>query len=318
MSSNNLESTFNFDNKNEFSTHNFSNLFNQGTNLNQNTNNNFAANRDSENKHKRNSYNKTLTEDSKEYENFEESEQKQKANRIIDIDDNLSENLFSSAINFGVFKEFPSINYNKNSSNNNNFNNKYNLNAIEENEYEENFNNFNNNENQENTQENNFNNNYNHDNSSTPNKKEEKEKLINERELNNRISLLNNQMNLTQTQNQRNSIDKTSFNESSKNNNFFALNSLEKKLRKDDFIQQEINALNEKYLYVGNKKKKLKGLKFDKDIHIDFYELMKSFLSKDLKCDVEMSDLSFHELMKRKVLHENVIIDFLKIYLIMF
>ena len=299
LSSNNLESTFNFDLKNEFSTNNLSNLYNQGTNLNYNYNNknNFTANRDSENKYNRNSYNKTLTEDSKEYKDYEESAQKQKSDRIIDIDDNLSENLFSSAINFGVFKEFPSINYNKNTSNINN-NQKNNLNSIEENEFEEHCNNYDNyNENYDNSQE--------KDNLTIQDKTEEKIKLS-EQSLNNRNSLMNNQMNFTQTQNARNSISKTSFNESSKNNYFFALNSLEKKLSKDDLIQQELNALNEKFLNVGNKKK-IKGLKFDKDIHIDFYELMKSFLSKDLKNDVDIGDFSYNEMMRKKVINENVI-----------
>jgi len=283
--SNDFDSTFIFDQRNEFS-----NFYNQYTNKD---NNNSLENKASENKIKNNFNNKTLIEVSKEYEEYDESEQKKKVDRIIDIDENLSENLFSSAINFGIFKEFPSINYNLNTSNNNNNFNKNGLNAIEENEFEENFNN----ENYKNTQAN-----YN---LGTPIKSEEKE-IINEQALFYRNSLLNNQMNLTQTQKLRNSISKNSFDESSKNNYFFALNSLHKNLSKDDFIQRELNNLNEKFINFAHKKS-LKGLKFDKEIHVDFYQLMVNFLSKDLKNKDDMTNFSYNELIRRKVLNENVI-----------
>lgn len=287
----NLESTFNFDQKNEFSSNNFSNSYNQATNLNHNNNSNRSANKNSDNKFKRNSFIETLIEDSKEYEDDEESQHKQKEDRTIDIDDNLTENLFSSAINFGVFKEFPAINYNKNIYNNKN---KSDLIAIEENDIEENFNLK---ENNEDTKDKNV--------STTPIGTDEKENLNEEASNNNRNSFSNNQIAFTQTQNARNSLSKSAFNENSKNNFLFALYSLEKKLSKDDFIQQELNALNEKYQN-EDKKKKVKGLKFDREIHIDFYELMKIFLSKDLKNNVNMENFSYHELMRRKVLNENV------------
>lgn len=285
FSSNYIDSTFNFDQRNEFSNNNMSNIQNLQSYQNQND---FEKNKDSENRNKKILNNKTLKEESKEYDENDYSENKQKIDRFVDIEENLTDNLFSSAINFGLFKEFPSINYNLNTDHKN----KNNLNSIEENELEENYNN----DHYENTQH--------RDNTSILFKSKEKEKMT-EQKFSKTNSFLDDENFFTQTNNIKNSISKNSLNENSKINYFFALNSLEKKLSTDEFIQQELYALNDK-LNNNSNKRRIKGLKYDKEIHINFYEMMINFLSKDLKDNVSIKNFSYQELMRRKVLSENV------------
>lgn len=241
----------------------------------------------SDKKIKTNSFDKILEENSKGYTESKNS-QEENDKSLIELD----ENLFSNAINFSHFNnEFLSINLNKfnNENNRNNF-----LNPIEENDFEEN----------------NIIENYENHDIKTNDKKIFKESQLNNPSIFiNTNSKIENHLNYDQIQNINISLTKKEKSVEKENNkniyDFLSLNNLNLKLSKDNFIQKELSLLNENFLKNDNKKNK-KGLKYDKDIYIDFVQIFSNFLTQDLKTNLNVDEFSYKELMKKRIFNENV------------
>ncbi len=275
-----MESSFNFDFKNEI----FNNTFaNNQTFRNINYSNNIIP---SEKKLLKKSANKSLIEESREYEESENS-QEENFKPFIELD----ENMFSNAINFSHFNnEFLTINFNKHSSNNNNNI----LNQIEENYFEENYNK----ENHENL-----------DNLSIKSNKDkqykEAEKNINDENLGlktkifpkNENSQLNNNSSTSVALNKNNTQDYLSLNN---------LKNLSIKLDKDDYVQKELNLLNENYIRNENRKNK-KGLKYDRELYLNLNKKYTDFLSEDQSNQIIIDDeRSQSNLINEKIHNEEV------------
>jgi len=290
---NNIDSTFNFDYKFD-SIHNNSYMNNQNYN-NKNNTHIIKESENTDNKLKK-SYDKTLTEHSYEYENSLPSRHKKKIDCTIEINENLTENLFLSAINFENFKEFPSFYYNKISNGNNDYINNenpnyLNLNPIgEEHEFEENIIN-------ENLDRSDIKNNLEVFNQDT---------IIIKKNDNIRENTNVNQINVSKSQNLITSLGKNSYDGVPNiNNDFFALQNLNQKLSNDNSIQVELNILNQNNMKKENKKK-VKGLKEDNEISLNFYQLMINYLNTDLKISGEIQNVSIQNLMKKKIINESV------------
>ena len=72
-----------------------------------------------------------------------------------------------------------------------------------------------------------------------------------------------------------------------------------------NYLSNEFNNLEEVILKIEIKKKK-KGLKKDKEIYLDFQEIMNSRLIEDLKSKIDINKYTHLQLMMKKFINENV------------